>query len=118
MPDSPIRRTGSPCSLPEEDKNNTGLNEQTEQALNASGQQQLASALTSLPHELAHGQQHAPCCPACSASVCAQHALCALTNVMLLSKHDVHCSHKMYTCFASYRAPLPTANCAWGEPRG
>lgn len=81
MLDSPTGRTDSPRFLPPEDnRNNAGLREQTEQALNASGQPQLASDLSSLPRELAHGQQHALCCPACSASVCAQHALCALTN--------------------------------------
>ena len=60
--DSPTARTGSPRLLPPEaNSTSTGLSEQTQQALNATGQQQLASTLeaSNLPHEHAQGYQHA-----------------------------------------------------------
>ena len=58
--DSPTARTGSPRFLPPEaSSTSTGLSEQTQQVLNATGQQQLASILSNLPHEHAQGQQHA-----------------------------------------------------------
>ena len=55
--DSPIARLVSPQLLPiEANSSNSELSDQTQQALYATGQQQLASILSNLPHQ---GQQHA-----------------------------------------------------------